>query len=117
MKKKVIGDNTLLVDVTAICCPRDEAQKFIEKLGIKYELGGVGYSAEIPDNGGFVVWLQDPKDFYCLLHECVHLVNQIFNSKGINTNLSNEDETFAYFMSFWFRKLWRFFGGIKKEKR
>jgi hypothetical protein len=117
MKKMVIGEDILMVDVIAICCPRKEAQKYIESLGLEQELEGVGYSAEIPDCKGFVVWLQDPKDFYCLLHECVHLVNQIFASKGMNTNLSNEDETFAYFMSFWFRKLWRFFGNIKKGRK
>jgi hypothetical protein len=116
MKKKVFSEDFLMVDVIAITGSRDEAQKYIKELGIDYELNGVGFCGAIPDNGGFVVWLQDPKDFYALMHECVHLVNYIFSSKGMNTNLQNEDETFAYYMAGWFRKLWRFYGNIKFKK-
>lgn len=115
-KKKTIGDDALLVDVIAITGTREQAQKYIDGLKIDYELNGVGFTGVIPDNGGFVVWLLHPDDFYVLLHECVHLVHYIFHSKGINTELHNEDETFAYFMAYWFRKLWRFYGNIKRGK-
>ena len=117
MKKKTFGDDVFLVDVIAFYGTREEAQNFIDGLKIDYKLGGVGYCGVLPDNGGFVVWVQDSNDFYCLLHECVHLITYIFASKGINTDLHNEDETFAYFMSFWFKNLWRFFGNINKNEK
>ncbi len=117
MIKKIFSENILMVDVIGITGSREEAQKFLDRHKCTLELQGVGCCAIIPNSGGFIVWVQDPRDFYVLMHECVHLTNFIFNSKGMNTNLSNEDETFAYFMAYWFRTLWRFFGNIKKGKK
>ena len=114
--KKVLSDDVFLVDVIALSCDREQAQKSLDKLGIEYTLHGDGGCFVIPKSLGFVVWLSDPRDFYVLLHETVHLVNFILESKGINVNLANEEEVFAYYQSFWFRKLWRFFGNVKDEK-
>ena len=54
----------------------------------------------------YVVRLANRKDFYGLLHECVHLVKAIFRDRGIPFTGEN-DEVIAYYMNFWFVILWR----------
>lgn len=116
MKKKLLTDDVFIVDVYAITGTREEAQKFLDKEGVKQTLGGVGCCYALPDNKGFVVWLMHPDDFYVLMHETLHLVTAAFEAKGINVNLANEEEVIAYYQSYWFRKLWRYFGNLKKSK-
>lgn len=108
-----MADEVFLVDVYAITGTREEAQKFLNKHKIEYKLGGSGCCFPIPDNKGFVVWLMHSDDFYVLMHETLHLVVAIFEAKGINVNLANEEEVIAYYQSYWFRKLWRWFGNLK----
>ena len=54
----------------------------------------------------YVVALRNRKDFYGLLHECVHLVKAIFRDRGIPFTSKN-DESIAYYMNYWFVMLWR----------
>jgi len=54
----------------------------------------------------YVVCLTDHKDFYTLMHECVHLVKRIFADRGIPFTAEN-DEAIAYYQAWWFRTLWR----------
>lgn len=58
------------------------------------------------------IHIDDPKDFYGLMHECVHLVKHIFIDRGIPFSAEN-DEAIAYYMMYWFKMLWRALG---KEK-
>ena len=115
MRRKTFNDEVFLTDVVAITGTREETQAFLDKNDIEFDLGGDGYCGAFPNNRGFVVWLLHPDDFYVLMHEVLHLVVYIFNTKGININLANEEEVIAYYQSFWFRKLWRWFGGLKKK--
>lgn len=117
MKKKLLRDDVYLVDVYAITGTREEAQKFLDKNGVEQELHGVACCYALPNNNGFVVWLLHPDDFYVLMHETLHLVVAIFETKGINVNLANEEEAMAYYQSFWFRKLWRWYGNMKGETK
>ena len=48
----------------------------------------------------------DPKDFYSLLHEMIHLVKGIMEDRGIPFREEN-DEIIAYLTEHWFKILWR----------
>ena len=54
----------------------------------------------------YLVWIRGKKDFYSLMHETLHLVQHILTDRNIPFNAEN-DETIAYYHTFWFRKLWR----------
>lgn len=54
----------------------------------------------------YVIHLDDKKDFYALLHECVHLTKRVFQDRGVPFNAEN-DEAIAYYMTYWFKRLWR----------
>lgn len=118
MKKKWLHDEVFSACVMAVTCSVDKARELLKELKIDAVIdeGTDAFCYVIPNNKGWIVWMSNPKHFYSLLHESVHLVKLIFEDKAINTNLSNEDETFAYYQMFWFQKLWRFFGNIKKVK-
>lgn len=57
----------------------------------------------------YCIWIKDKKDFYCLLHEVIHMVVDVFEAKGlqIDTHKSSQ-EAFAYYVEYWFKILWRF---------
>ncbi len=113
MKQKVFSDEVFIVDCYAICGTREEAQEFLNKKKVDYTLGGNGCCLALPNNEGFVLWLEHSDDFYVLMHETLHLVVGAFEAKGINVNLANEEEVVAYYQAYWFRKLWRWFGNLK----
>ena len=58
------------------------------------------------------IHIDNPQNFYLLMHECVHIVNRIFEDRDIYYDKA-EDELFAYYLTFWFKKLWRYYGNIK----
>ena len=61
----------------------------------------------------YVVSMDNKEDFYSLLHECLHLVKQIFLDRHIPFTAEN-DEAIAYYQEWWFKKLWRAAHGIGK---
>jgi hypothetical protein len=115
MKRKWFWEDVFCVSVLAITGTKAEAQKILDKYKVDFSFHGVGFCAEMPDNQGFLIWLEKPDNFYHLLHECVHLVRCSFQTKGMNTELGNEDEAFAYYLCSWFKTLWRFYGNIDKK--
>ena len=114
MKQKWLEDNVFGVDVLAFSGTKDQIKKRCVELESDYKPGEstLGVCRRLSNSRGFLVWLSDPQDFYSLLHETVHLVRMVFEDRGVNTDLRNEDETFAYYQMFWFRELWRFFGKV-----
>lgn len=61
------------------------------------------------EKDGFVyytVQLESKKDFYSLMHECVHLVTRIFEDRGIPFRGENT-EMIAYYQGYWFKRIWR----------
>jgi hypothetical protein len=54
----------------------------------------------------YLITLQSNKDYYCLAHECLHLVKRIFTDRGIPFNEQN-DEMIAYYQSYWIKRIWR----------
>lgn len=53
----------------------------------------------------YVMKLSNKNDFYGLVHESLHLVKSIFRDRQIPFTPEN-DETIAYYQSWWVRKLW-----------
>ncbi len=54
----------------------------------------------------YIVHVEDKKDFYSLMHECLHLVKRVFTDRGIPFDDKN-DEAIAYYFTYWFKTLWR----------
>lgn len=52
------------------------------------------------------IHIEDPHDFYTLLHESTHLVRRIMTDRGIPFTPEN-DEVIAYLQTYWFKRLWR----------
>ncbi len=60
-------------------------------------------------NVRYHVHLDDAKDFYGLMHECIHLVKHIFIDRGVPFTVEN-DEGIAYYTMYWFKTMWRKLG-------
>lgn len=54
----------------------------------------------------YLIHLDDRNAFYDLIHETVHLVKRIFIDRNIPFNETN-DETIAYYQTYWFKRIWR----------
>lgn len=50
--------------------------------------------------------LDSKKDFYGLMHECLHLATNVMVDRGIPFDKDN-DEVIAYYQLYWFKRLWR----------
>lgn len=119
MKKILLYDDVFKAQILAIHGTTKDVERVAKNHKLDYtpSTGSKGCCYRLPDNYGYLLWLEDCTDFYALLHETVHLVKLTLEDRGMNTNLSNEDEVFAYYQMFWFRKLWRFYGNIKPEDK
>lgn len=116
MKKKVFIDDIYDVQVIAIYGDFEEAKKFLKEKVCEWEPTDIftqGFCTSNP-KGGFILWLNNNKDFYMLMHEVVHLVRMVFTPSGVITDLSIGDEHIAYYQVYWFRRLWRWFSRVKK---
>lgn len=117
MKTKSFYDNIFHRRVYAVWGTRAELNKWTMKK-FKMDIGQDdnynGFHIDITGGKGSIVWLENKKDFYTLMHESVHLVRTIFEQLGITTDLSVEDEMFAYYQIYWFKTLWRWFGNLKQ---
>lgn len=63
----------------------------------------------------YLIYLEDKDDFYTLLHESVHLVNHILRDRNAFYNW-DKDELFAYYQTYWFKKIWRLVNKKKGQK-
>ncbi len=63
----------------------------------------------------YIIWVENKKGFYALLHETLHLVRHIFDDRGVPFRSEN-DESIAYYHMWWFKKLWRTLNGVDKKK-
>lgn len=55
----------------------------------------------------YMIIVEKKKDFYTLLHECLHLATHILNDRLVPITADN-GEALAYYQTFWFKKLWRY---------
>jgi len=116
MKRKLFSDDVYCVDVLALSGTFEEAKKELEKRECGFVMTDrrtEGFCTKTP-KGGLVVWLAKPKDFYVLMHETLHLVRMVFTDNGVITDLAAGDEHIAYYHAYWFKRLWRFYGNIKR---
>ena len=64
---------------------------------------------------GILVWILDSTAFYSMVHETVHLVQDIFEITGIPFDANNQ-EIIAYYQNFWVRKFWNKMSKFKDKK-
>ena len=64
-----------------------------------------GFTEIYSDPTVFVVWINDKKDIYTLLHEVVHLAIEILNDRGVKISESENGEVLAYYVEYWFKTL------------
>lgn len=119
MKIKRFFDKVFIVDVTALSGTKEEVNKWLKKNGSDYQLiDAVEGFCRHEDKKAYWIWIKNPKDFYVLLHETLHLVGMATEANGVGAclmrNPTEVDETLAYYLSYWFKELWRFYGNIKK---
>jgi len=85
----------------------DKAKKFCK--GLEISPNHTGKCSEIQDKEtkveGFLVWIDEPKNYNTMVHECLHLVSYIFKMHNIPFNETN-DEIIAYYQNYWVRKFW-----------
>lgn len=117
MKVKKYWDELLHADILFIyACEHVDLDKYMRQ---KYKLPATGFEAlnggvtafekEMPKGGKWVrylVWVRRKDDFYCLLHETLHLAKEVFGDRGIPFDNKN-DEMIAYYQEYWFKKFWR----------
>lgn len=113
MKVKNIYEPSLMVDVTFLWDGSFlELSEWFKKKHAETKDDFHILSGAVTDytdeNGAkhYIVWVEEKRDFYTLLHESVHLVKRIMVHRDIPFNDKN-DELIAYYLTFWFRKLWR----------
>ena len=61
-----------------------------------------------------IIWIGDLSNFYTLSHELIHFVKDVFVRDKIPFVVEN-DETIAYYHTFWFRKIWHDIGEFNKK--
>lgn len=90
------------------------SKDFIEHLNKKYSIDieddytdclGVTMQANTKDRTYYIIWVKHLNDTQTLVHETLHLVYKILDDRGILLDNDN-NETVAYYLSFWFQKLY-----------
>ena len=122
MKTKRFFDKVFVVDVVALSGTKDEINKWLKKEKSDYKISeGVKGFCRREEGKAFWVYISNPLDFYALLHEVIHLVGMITDRNGVGACLMRSatevDETLAYYLSYWFKELWRFYGKLKKGNK
>lgn len=62
----------------------------------------------------YVIWIDVAANFYTLLHETTHTVIKILDDRGIVWT-KEDHEVLVYYQNYWFKRLWRIFGNLKKS--
>ncbi len=124
---KKIHEPILFVDVLFLTdCKPKEVEEYAVKNNINglpdcYHLQGFVDTMERKLKGGekeisYIVWIENKNGFYTLIHEIVHLITRIFTDRSIPISKGN-DEIFAYYQNWWFKKLWRIMNQKTNEGR
>ena len=102
-------------------CTAEQANKYLEKKNIfandddpkdkfdEFSDGGIrSYVEDLGNKEAGVSWvvhIEDKNDIRAYIHECIHIVNGIFEDRQIQF-VSGNDELIAYYMDYWFEQLW-----------
>lgn len=60
----------------------------------------------------YSIWISDGKNWLYLVHECLHLVKNIFEYANIPFNANNH-ELIAYYQTYWVKTIWEEIHGVK----
>lgn len=108
------------IKVVAVVGGRNNFQKYLTENYSKEEYGSdiIMYGGAYlgMQDGELWLWVEDPKNWYIIVHECIHLTIDIFKRKGICTDIYMDQEPFAYYHNYWVRTLWEWCITLKKEK-
>jgi len=117
---KKITDDTFIAEVYLVT--GDDLEKYYQKKAVDEgrqkpdELDGFVQRIDLREKNAlfreYLIYIEDEANFYTLLHETVHLVNQILVDRNIWYD-PKIDELFAYYQTYWFKRLWR---AINKKK-
>ena len=120
MKSKLFHDPVFCIDVRALSGTLNEARTWMKNHDWDFEPSEQceGFCS---CSGSFIIWLKNPKDFYILMHESLHLVGKALKDCGVPDGLMLDsgqmNETVAYYHMFWFRKLWRYYGNLRTTRK
>lgn len=64
----------------------------------------------------YILWVEDSRDIYSIIHECVHLAGRVFADKEI-TLAPDREEPFAYYVESWVRRIWESIKTYKNTSR
>src|SRR5260221_12283953 len=117
MKTKKFWDPVYRFELLFITdCSWKKASQFVKKYGIPPFptdlVEGNGASIMLTEKqfpkkikgSGACIWVENKKDFYCLMHEISHIVIEVFEMKGMKIN-NETTEAVAYYFEYWFREL------------
>lgn len=95
-------------------CTIAELKKYMDARNIEFNeegefVEGLSFDVNIKDVQHYWIYLRDRRNFYTLSHEIIHMVKAIFRDRGIPFCAEN-DETLAYYHTYWLRKMWRAIG-------
>ena len=101
-------------DIYLLVGSKEKANAFCKDLNLTDK--HLGKTAEIADTNsmlpeGFLIWVKEPGMYHTMVHECIHLVNKIFQYHGIPFNSEN-DEIIAYYQNYWVKKFWHIMGNL-----
>lgn len=86
-------------------------QKFVkedetlETLGLDRPHVGANTMEYMMSNKQYIILFLFQKDLQAIVHECVHIVNMIFDARRIKIDYKN-DEHYAYYVAYWFNQIW-----------
>jgi uncharacterized membrane protein len=94
-------------------CTRDEVKRHIDRklnIDLKSDFDDLFHAESwvftLDRHNYYVVWVENKKNFYGLVHEITHTIFKVFNDRGIPICYENQ-ETFAYYHEYWLRRLWK----------
>ena len=103
MRTKTFREEVYDVKLTALSGTKAEVSKWLgeDESKLKNIKGMLGARK----GKGMYIWLPKEATRSILAHETVHLVRRIFEKRGVNLDLTQGDEHFAYYYEYWFNRL------------
>lgn len=82
-----------------------KSDETIESLGLDRAHVGANTMEYSMNNTQYILLFLYNRDLIAIVHECVHIVNMIFQARRIKHDYNN-DEPVAYYTAYWFDQIW-----------